>query len=81
MISAIAAGKSEKSDQTIVRTEVGLVIVTMVSPVKISVSETNPATPSSKAIRLPEIAPPSFCAIVPEEKMSPVELDPFFSVA
>ena len=79
--NAIAAGKSEKSDQTMVRTESSLVIVTIVSPVSTLVSDTNPAIPNSKAIKLPEIAPPSFCAMVPEEKISPVELVPFFSVA
>ena len=81
MTSAIAAGKSEKSDQTMVRTDSSLVIVTIVSPVSTLVSDTNPAIPSSKAIKLPEIAPPNFCAMVPEEKISPVELVPFFSVA
>ena len=81
MMSAIAAGKSEKSDQTMVRTDSSLVIVTIVSPVSTLVSDTNPAMPKSKAIKLPDIAPPSFCAIVPEEKIRPVELVPFFSVA
>ena len=81
MMSAITAGKSEKSDQTMVRTDSSLVIVTIVSPVSTLVSDTNPAIPNSKAIKLPEIAPPSFCAMVPEEKISPVELVPFFSVA
>ena len=81
MMSAIAAGKSEKSDQTMVRTDSSLVIVTIVSPVSTLVSDTNPAIPNSRAIKLPDVAPPNFCAIVPEEKINPVELVPFFSVA
>ena len=81
MINAITAGKMENNSQTISLTEGSSVIVTMVSPVVISWWETSPAQPSSKAIKLPEIAPPNFCAIVPDEKMSPVELVPFFSVA
>ena len=81
MTNAITAGKSENSDQTIVRTDSSLVIVTIVSPVSALVSDTNPAIPNSKAIKLPDIAPPNFCAIVPEEKIRPVELVPFFSVA
>ena len=73
MIHAIAAGKREKSAHIIVRTDCSSVIVTTVSPVRISVVETNPATPKRNAIRLADIAPPNFCAIVPDEKISPVE--------
>ena len=81
MIAAIDAGKREKSAHTMVRTEASSVITTIVSPVTISVCDTKPAVPNSKAIKLPDIAPPNFCAIVPEEKISPVEDVPFFSVA
>ena len=81
MIHAIQAGKREKSAQIMVRTDCSSVMVTTVSPVRMSVSETNPATPKRKAMRLAEIAPPNFCAIVPEEKISPVEELPYVSVA
>ncbi len=40
-----------------------------------------PAHPRRMAISEPEIALPNFCAIVPEEKIRPVEETPFFWVA
>lgn len=81
MIAAIPAGKSEKSAHIIWRTESSSVMVITVSPVSSLVPEMNPAIPSSNATSAPDIAEPNFCAIVPEEKMSPVDDVPFFSVA
>ena len=78
---ATAAGKSENIAHTIVFTDSSSVMVTMVSPVIISVVDTRPAMPSNAAMSEPDIAPPNFCAIVPEEKISPVEELPNFSVA
>ena len=78
---AIIAGKIENRHQIIWRTDSSLVIVITVSPVSGLVPETKPATPRSKATRDPEMAEPNFCDIVPDEKMSPVEEVPFFSVA
>ena len=40
-----------------------------------------PAMPNSRATSEPEMAVPNFCAIVPDEKMRPVDEVPFFSVA
>ena len=79
--AAMIAGKIEKSAHTIVFTDSSLVMVTIVSPVISSVEETSPAIPRSIAMSEPEIAPPNFCAIVPEEKMRPVDDAPNFSVA
>ena len=81
MMNAMIAGKMENSSHTISLTEGSSVIVTIVSPVSMFVVDTSPAHPKSKAIKLPDIAPPNFCAIVPDEKMRPVEDVPFFSVA
>ena len=81
MMIAIAAGKMEKSAHIIHCTDCSLRIVTTVSPVTALVEEMSPAAPSSKAIREPDMALPSFCAIVPEEKISPVEEVPFCCVA
>ena len=80
MISVIMAGKSEKSAQIMVRTAGRLVMFMMVSPVAV-VPEANPASPSNNATNDPEMAVPNFCAMVPEEKMSPVEDVPLCSVA
>ena len=81
MIRTMAAGKREKSDHTICRTDSSLVMVMMVSPVAGSVPEMNPDMPRNNATREPEMAVPNFCAIVPEENMRPVDDVPFFSVA
>ena len=81
MRRATAAGNRENRLQTMVCTEATLVMETTESPVTGLVSEMKPERPSSSVTRKPEIADPNFCAIVPEEKMSPVEEVPFFSVA
>ena len=81
MITAITAGNSEKSDHIIERTEsvidAGSTIVLPISSVVILA----PAMPRNNATSEPEMAVPNFCDIVPEEKISPVEELPFFSVA
>ena len=77
----MAAGNREKSAQTIVRTlsvtEAGSMTVLPNS----SLTIVAPASASSKAMSDPDMAPPSFCAIVPLEKMRPVLEVPFFCVA
>ena len=79
----MSAGKREKSAHTIVFTDSSQPsrICTTVWPVASSVVETRPAAPRSIAMSEPEMAPPNFCAIVPEEKMRPVDDAPNFSVA
>ena len=77
----MAAGNSENRSQIICWTEASFVMVTTVWPVAGSVPEMKPERPRSMATRAPEMAEPNFCAIVPEEKMRPVEEVPFFSVA
>ena len=79
--AAMTAGKRENIDQTIVLTDSSSVIVTIVSPLVGSVLDTRPAIPRRNAMSEPEIAPPNFCAIVPEEKIRPVDDVPFFYVA
>ena len=81
MMRTIAAGKREKIAHIIWLTASVLVMVMMVSPVASLVCDTKPAKPSSNATRAPEMAEPNFCDIVPEEKISPVDDVPFFSVA
>ena len=73
MRAAMTAGNREKSDHTIVLTDSGSVIVTTVSPVFGSVVEMSPAMPRRRAMSEPEIALPNFCAIVPDEKIKPVD--------
>ena len=68
----MAAGKRENSAQIILFTASGLVMVTIVSP-SMSVPEEKPAIPRRRATRAPEMALPNFWAIVPEEKIRPVE--------
>lgn len=81
IIAAITAGMREKSDHTIVRTESVTEAGSMtVLPIE-SVIIFAPASPSISAISDPEIAVPSFWAIVPEEKIRPVEEVPKVSVA
>ena len=78
---AIAAGMTENRDHTIVRTEsvteAGSMVVLPIGSVIIFA----PARPRKRAIREPEIAVPSFWAIVPDEKINPVEEAPKVSVA
>jgi len=81
MINAIAAGIRENSDQTIVRTESVTDAGSMTELPNWSGIIRAPASPSKRATSEPEIALPNFCAIVPEEKMRPVEEVPNFSVA
>ena len=76
----MAAGKRENRHQIIRWTAGSFVMVTTVWPVA-SVPETKPAMPRRRATRAPEMADPNYWAIVPEEKMRPVEDVPFFSVA
>ena len=71
------AGKSENNAHIISCTAVSLVMVITVCPVA-SVPEMKPATPSSRATKEPEMAVPNFMAIVPDEKIRPVEEVPFF---
>ncbi len=77
----MAAGNSEKMAQIIRWTAGSFVIVTTVWPVAGSVPEMKPARPRNSATNAPEMAEPNFCAIVPDEKIRPVEDVPFFSVA
>lgn len=81
MINAMMAGKMEKSAHIILFTASGSVMVTVVWPVTESVPEAKPAMPNSRATREPLMAVPNFMAIVPDEKMRPVDEVPFFSVA
>ena len=78
MMTIMAAGKSENSAQTMLRTDSASVILTTVWPVAGSVPEMKPAMPSNRATSEPEMAVPNFCAIVPDEKMRPVDEVPFF---
>ena len=77
MMRAIVAGKSEKSDQIMRHTASMSVMVMTVWPVLASVPDTKPAKPRNRATREPLIAVPNFCAIVPLEKMRPVDDVPF----
>ena len=81
MIQAMMAGKSEKSIHIICLTDSISVMVMTVSPVVGSVPDSKPENPRSIATRDPLMAVPNFCAIVPEEKIRPVDEVPFFSVA
>lgn len=81
IMTAMAAGKSEKMSHIICCTDSSLVMVMTVCPVVGSVPDTNPAMPRSRATSEALMAVPNFCDIVPEEKMTPVEDVPFFSVA
>lgn len=80
IMTQITAGIMEKSAHIIFLTASISVIVMTVSPLA-SLPEVKPATPSSMATNAPEMAVPNFIAIVPEEKISPVDEVPFFSVA
>lgn len=77
MIAAIAAGNRENSAQIIVRTEAVMDSGLMVVVPSISVIVA-PASPSRMAMSEPDIALPNFCAIVPDEKIRPVDETPFF---
>lgn len=79
--NASAAGKSENKAHTMESTEDVMEAGSMTGLPNWSFTMWAPAKPSSMAMREPEIAEPNFCAIVPEEKMSPVEDVPFFFVA
>ena len=72
---------SEKSDHTIVSTESVIEAGSMTELPKSSVIMLAPDRPRNRAMSEPEMAPPSFCDMVPEEKMRPVDEVPFFSVA
>ena len=75
------AGNNENRHHTIESTE--LVIEagsTMVLPIS-SVIILAPARPKKRATSEPEMAVPNFCAMVPDEKIKPVDDVPFFSVA
>ena len=78
--AAKPAGISEKRDQTILRTEsvteAGSMLVLPIASVIILA----PDRPSSKAMSEPDSAVPSFWAMVPEEKIRPVDEVPNFSV-
>lgn len=80
MIAAIIAGNMENNAHIMRCTDSMSVMVMTVCPAS-SVPEAKPATPSSKATKEPEMAVPNFIAIVPDEKIRPVEEVPFFSVA
>ena len=79
---AIIAGKIEKSIHIMFFTEsiFSAAMVTTVCP-SAFVPEIKPTAPSISATNAPEIAEPNFCDIVPDEKISPVDDVPFFSVA
>ena len=81
MITAMTAGMMENSAQIMLFTATGSVMVTMVWSVTGSVPDTKPAKPRNRATNEPLMAVPNFCAIVPDEKISPVDEVPFFSVA
>lgn len=80
MITTMRAGNMENNAHIILFTASMSVIVITVWPAA-SVPDINPANPNSKATSEPEMAVPNFMAIVPDEKMSPVDDVPFFSVA
>ena len=78
---AIAAGNSEKRLHTIDSTESVIEAgSTLVLPMS-SVIILAPARPRNRATNEPLIAVPNFWAIVPLEKIRPVDDVPFFSVA
>jgi hypothetical protein len=81
MIKAMIAGNNEKSAQIIERTDYSSVMVLTVWPVASSVPEMKPEMPRKSATNDPLRAVPNFCAMVPLEKIIPVEETPFFSVA
>ena len=75
------AGKSENRHHTMESTESVMDAgSTLTLPIS-SESIRAPASPRNKATSEPLIAVPNFCAIVPEEKIKPVEEVPFFCVA
>ena len=76
----MTAGMIENNAHIISLTAAASVIVMMVCPAS-SVPDTKPESPQNKATNEPEIAVPNFMAIVPEEKIRPVDEVPFFSVA
>ena len=80
MIPAMIAGKIENRAHIMLFTLSASVIVMMVWP-SASVPEIKPAMPSKRATSEPLMAVPNFCAIVPDEKIRPVDEAPFFSVA
>ena len=80
MRAAMIAGKMEKSNHIIWLTASASVMVITVCPAA-SVPEMNPEKPRNRATNEPLMAVPNFMAMVPEEKMTPVEDVPFFSVA
>ena len=77
----MTAGKSENSDHTIVSTESVIEAGSTIVLPMLSVIMLAPAKPRNKATSEPEMAVPNFWAIVPEEKIRPVEDVPFFCVA
>ena len=79
MMQAIMAGKMEKMAHIMRLTASASVMVMTVWPLA-SVPEMKPATPSSRATSEPLMAVPNFMAIVPEEKMRPVDDVPFLAV-
>lgn len=80
MRTAITAGKRENNAHIMLFTASASVIVMTVCPVT-SVPETKPAMPNSIATKEPLMAVPNFIAMVPDEKIRPVDDVPFFSVA
>lgn len=80
-MTAMKAGKSENSAHIIVLTDSVTDAGSMLSFPISSAIIVAPAMPSSNAMSDPETAPPNFCAIVPDENMSPVDDVPKVSVA
>ena len=77
----MTAGKRENSDHTIVSTESVIEAGSTIVLPMLSVIMLAPAKPRNKATSEPEMAVPNFWAIVPEEKIRPVDDVPFFCVA
>ena len=81
MMTAMKAGKREKSAHIIVRTDSVTEAGSMLSLPISSDIIVAPAMPRRRAMSEPETAPPNFYAMVPDEKMRPVDDVPKVSVA
>lgn len=80
-MTTIPAGNRENNIQIMLSTESVIDAGSTTELPILSVVMLAPAMPRNSATSAPEIAVPSFCAIVPDEKIRPVEEVPFFSVA
>lgn len=81
MQTAMTAGRIEKIAQIIVLTDSVTESGSIISLPKASSTIVAPDHPNSKVTKAPEMAPPNFCDMVPDEKIRPVDEAPNFCVA